>query len=362
MQSIDSQIEMFKTAIAQSGAEVAEKINKLERKLDDSITELVQMNSGYKVMPGETSAKGFAANAAKAIAEHVPHLDKHGSLRLEVKAAGDLVTTLQTGNTQNVGLGAPVGVPMGLQYACRSMELIGASSVEYSRYTGMEGAAAVQAAEGDLKAALRGQWTLINQPSITVAGYSNVSRQALHDGTQLRAAIQSVMGMSLNRTIDTMLWSGSGTLFDGFYSLSSVFLSSTFVGLPDAVAEAIAAVQASGCNPTHVVVSPTTWVNITVAKAAGSGEYLTGSYLGMVQPMLHGLPVVLSLSVPDGRAVLIDSNNVEIVVTQNPTIEIGYVSDQFIRNTATLLIETRVAPVVKASAGITFVVPSGASV
>ena len=360
--NIDTQIEAFKTAIAQSGQEVAAKIKQLDDKIENAITELAQRSVGFSSMPGDSSGKGFAANAAKAIEEHVPHLDKHGSLRLEVKAAADLVTTLQTGNTQNVGLGAPVGVPMGLQYACRSMELIGASSIEYSRFTGIEGAAGVQLAEGDVKAALRGQWTLINQPSITVAGYSNVSRQALHDGTQLRAAIQSVMGMSLNRTIDTMLWSGSVGLFDGFYSLANVHMSSEFVGLPDAVAEAIAAVQEAGCNPTHVVLSPTSWVNITVAKAAGSGEYLTGSYLGMVQPMLHGLPVVLSLSVPNGRAVLVDSNNVEVAVTQNPTVEIGYVSDQFIRNTATLLIETRIAPVIKASAGVTLVVPVGESV
>jgi len=355
--SFDTEIEMFKSQIVKTGQEVAAEIKRLDQKIEDYATETAQKSGGITSMP-VGSGKGFAANAAKEISDNIQQLDKHGSLRLEVKAAADLVTTAQTGNTQNIGAGAPTGVPMGLQYACQNIQMIGASSIEYSRYQGMEGATEVQAAEGDVKAALRGSWLLVNQPSITVAGYSNISRQALHDSTQLKAAIQSVMGMSLNRSIDALLWNGSVGLFGGFDSLADTHTSTEFVSLPDAVAEAVAAVQEAGCNPTHVVLSPTSWVNITTAKAEGSGEYLTGNYMGMVQPMLHGLPVVLSLSVPSGQAVLVDANNVELAITQNPTIEIGYSGDGFIRNQAVLLIETRIAPVVKATAGLTLVIPA----
>lgn len=325
-----------------------------------AITELAQKSEHIPI--SGKSANGFAANAAKSIGENLEQLDKHGSLRLEVKAANDLITTGEVGNTTNIGLGAPtVALPIGLQFAVRNLQSIGATSIEYSRYQGYEGAAAVQAAEGDTKAAVRGEWLLVNQSSITVAGYSNVSRQALHDSNQLRGAIQSVMGMSLNRAVDSLLWNGSGSLFDGFGTLADLHHSTTFDVLVDAVAEGIAAVQAAGSNPTAVVVSPTTWVSITTAKATGSGDYLTGSYLGNAQMTMHGLPVVLSLSVPNNRAVLVDANAVELVITQNPMIEANYVNDGFIRNQATLLIETRVAPVIKANAAVTYVVPDGES-
>lgn len=358
-------LDHIKGAIDAHISAVEQFKNGAEQRINDLENEIVSMKDGAiagRSMRGDNRSKSFAANAAKTIGESIETLDRHGSLRLEVKAAADLITTAQVGNTQNVGAGAPVGLAMGLQYACRSVELLGASAIEYSRFTGTQGDAAVQSAQGDVKAAVRGDWTLISQPSVTVAGYSNVSRQSLHDNQQLQRAIESVMGMSLNRAIDGMLWSGSAGLFDGFYTLSTLHQSLVFEGVADAIAEGIAAVQETGCNPTHVVISPTTWVQITTAKAQGSGEYLTGNYLGMQQPMIHGLPVILSLSVPDTRAVLIDSNNVELVVTQNPTVEIGYSGDGFIRNQAVMLIETRVAPVIKASAGVCLVVPAGNSV
>lgn len=335
-----------------------------EKRIDTLEQEIVDMKTGSlagRMMRG-TDAKSFASVASKSIADNLEQLDRHGSLRLEVKAAGDLITTGEVGNTQNIGLGAPTVAQIGLQYAMRNIQMIGASSIEYSRYQGFEGGVTVQAAEGNLKTAVRGDWLLVNQPSITAAGYCNISRQALHDSNQLRGAIQSVMNTSLSRAVDTLLWSGSVGLFVGFYSLSTLHHSTMFTSLPDCVAEAIAVAQNAGSNPSAVVVSPSTWVAITTAKATGSGEYLTGSYLGGAQMTMHGLPVILSLSVPSNRAVLVDSNSVELVVTQNPVIEANYVNDGFIRNQATLLIETRVAPVLKATAGVIYIVPQGESV
>lgn len=328
---------------------------------DAAITELAQKAAtGFR---GEPSvATSTAALASKIVGENIEQLDKHGSLRLEVKAAADLVTTGQVGNTQNVGLVGPTPMPMGLQMAMPSRIAIGASSIEYSRFEGTEGAAGVQAAEGDSKAAVRGDWLLVNQQSITVAGHSLVSRQAIHDSFQLQGAINAVLQRSISNVVDSMLWNGSGALFEGFASLADLHHSTVFDALPDAISEGVAAVQANGFNPTAVVLNPTTWVDVVTAKADGSGEYLSGNYLGATEQTLRGLPVVLSLAVPAGRAVLIDANAVELVITQNPILEIGYVNDGFIRNQATLLLETRVAPVLKANAAVTYVVPAGLSI
>lgn len=332
------------------------------RQHDAAITELAQKAEGLTAMSGSVKSLGFAAEASKSVGDNLEQLDKHGSLRLEVKAATDIITTAQVGNTQNVGLTGPTPMPMGIQMAIPARIAIGASSIEYSRYQGHEGDAAVQAAEGDAKAAVRGDWLLVNQPSITIAGHSLVSRQSIHDSVQLQGAINAVMQRSVSNAVDSMLWNGSGALFDGLETLADLHHSTVFDALPDAISEGIAAVQANGFNPTAVVVNPTTWVDVVTAKADGSGEYLSGNYLGATEQSLRGLPVVLSLSVPAGRAVLIDANAVELVITQNPILEVGYVNDGFIRNQATLLLETRVAPVLKANAAVTYVVPAGLSI
>lgn len=354
------EIQEFKQLVEDSSTALGERLSRLDAEIKDIKLDSERRSAmaGYPVEYGK--GRSFADRATQTINKSIEQLDRHGSLRVEVKAAGDLITTANVANTQNVGMGAPSAMPIGLQFAGRAIESIGATSVEYSRYLGTEGAAGVQASEGATKAAVRGNWLLVNQPSITVAGYSNVSRQALHDTAQLNGAISNVMSNSLNKAVDDLLWSGSSGLFAGYVDLATTHQSTVFDVLVDAVAEGIAVMQEAGSNPTAVAVSPTTWVSITTAKASGSGEYLTGAYLGAPTKTMHGLPVILSLSVPNDRAVLIDANSVELVVTQNPVIEANYVNDGFIKNQAVLLIETRVAPVIKASAAVLYVMPEGA--
>lgn len=354
------EIQEFKQLVEESSEALKERFARMDSEIKDMRLDSERRSAmaGYPVEYGK--GRSFADRATQTINKSIEQLDRHGSLRVEVKAAGDLITTANVGNTQNVGMGAPSAMPIGLQFAGRAIESIGATSIEYSRYLGTEGAAGVQASEGATKAAVRGNWLLVNQPSITVAGYSNVSRQALHDTAQLNGAIANVMNNSLNKAVDDLLWSGSSGLFAGYVDLATTHQSTVFDVLVDAVAEGIAVMQEAGSNPTAVAVSPTTWVSITTAKASGSGEYLTGAYLGAPTKTMHGLPVILSLSVPNDRAVLIDANSVELVVTQNPVIEANYVNDGFIKNQAVLLIETRVAPVIKASAAVLYVMPEGA--
>lgn len=338
----DLDIAEFKNIVDISAKAVTERIRSIE-------DEIVHMKDGAFAgrMMRSGQPVGFAAQASKAISEHLEQFDKHGTLRVEVKAATDLITTLQVGNTQNIGIGAPSGTSIGIQNALISHQMIGASSVEYSRYTGQQGLVGVQANEGDLKSALRGDWELINQPSVTLAGYTQLSRQALHSSDQLKAAINSLMATSLASSIDSLLWNGSAGLFAGLSTLATTYISPVSVLLPDAIAEAIATMQLVGANPTHVCISPSTWAAVITAKTSGSGEYLSGGYLGAPAPFIHGLPVILSNSVPYLEALLIDNTGVEIAVTQNPIIESSYVADGFIRNQATLLLDFQAAPIFK---------------
>lgn len=332
---------------------------------DAAITELCQKADGHIMrgnMSGGNKATGFAAEAAKAVGDNLEQLNRHSNLRLEVKAAGDLIGTAQVGNTMNIGMGGVNVAPVGLQYAIPVVQRIGVSSIEYSRYGGTEGAVALQTTEGATKASVHGQWTLINQPSATLAGVSLVSRQAIHDNQMLQGAINGVLSRSLNTAVDSFIWNGSAGIFTGLSALCDVHASTDFAMLPDAISEAVAAVQTAGGNPSAIVMHPTTWVEVVTARGLSNDAYLSGNYLGNAPMSLRGLPVTLSLSVPLHKAVLIDGSALEIAVTQQPILEVGYSADDFVKNQARMLLETRIAVAVKAHYGATLVVPTSVSI
>lgn len=362
--SYETEIEAFKSVIHDSGKAINERIKSLENRLEGAIIDISQQLDGRTMAGsmGVSKATGFAAEAAKAVGENLEQLNRHSNLRLEVKAAGDLIGTAQVGNTMNIGMGGVNAAPVGLQYAIPVVQRIGVSSIEYSRYTATEGAVALQAAEGDTKASVRGNWLLVNQPSATLAGISLVSRQAIHDNQMLQSAINGVLNRSLNTAVDSFIWNGAVGTFDGLSALCDVHASDTFAELPDAISEGIAEVQTAGGNPSAVVMHPSTWVAVVTARGTSNDAYLSGNYLGNAPMSLRGLPVTLSLSVPLHKAVLIDGSALEIAVTQQPVLEVGYSADDFVKNQARMLLETRIAVAVKAHYAATLVVPDGVSI
>ena len=125
----------------------------------------------------------------------------------------------------------------------------------------------------------------------------------------------------------------------------------------DALSEGVATMQTAGFMPDTVAISPADWLAICVAKASGSGEYLSGSYLGQLGENLRGLRVVLSPGVTAGKGLLIDSSQVELLVVEDLAIEIGTDQDDFTRNVRTVLGEMRVMPVFRAVGGARLITP-----
>lgn len=295
-------------------------------------------------------AEGFTANADL--------FSKTRSVRLEVKAATDPITTTNGRTVATGGVGAIIGGMIGIHNA---MPMRGAqgSSVEYSRLTTQEGAAAVQAAEGDKKAAVRPVHELINQPAITVAGYTKMSKQSLTDSQELANAVNLTLARSVNTALDAVLASGTATVFvGGLNALATEANSAVYTELPDAISEAMAAMQTAGFNPDTVVLSPAEWLAIVVAKSGGDGQYYAPqAYLGQVPMFLRGLRVVLSPSIAAGRAMVLDSTHTELLTVDNFAVEIGYEDDDFTRNLAVLRGEMRVIPVFRTVGAARIVVP-----
>ncbi len=323
----------------------AKTINSQMSDMWASITELSQKGTNHGVtMP--RANKSLGDQASNLFEEFSDTFNKSGRLRLELKASGDTVTTTSGRSVMTVGVGAPSAMTMGLQNAFTGRDLIGTTAVEYSRFTGIEGGAAIQATEGALKATVRPSHTIINQTALTIAATTTMSRQAMSDSVELKRAVETTLARSCAAALDTALYSGSvSPAWAGFGALSTT-LDSDFTTLADAVSDVVGVMQLGGFMPDVVCVSPQSWVQIMTLRAdSGSGLYLSGNYLGMTEPLLRGLRVVMSNSVPLGSALVIDSTHCELVSVQNPVIEFGTINDQFSRNEISCLLEFRVAPV-----------------
>jgi hypothetical protein len=172
--------------------------------------------------PAEGKGLTLGAQFAAKMREHADLLAKTGRLRLELRAASDPVTTTSGRTIQTGNVGAPQGRVLGMQYGLPRRAAGGTSALEYSRFTGTEGGAAQQATEGAAKAYVRPGHALVTQSALTVAGLTQMSKQALNDSALLARAIDVTLMRSVDTALDALLVSG-GTGFTGGFELPAVF-------------------------------------------------------------------------------------------------------------------------------------------
>lgn len=314
-----------------------------QAELADRVLGLEQRSTNAPVESPDSFGIGDAV--VKAFSENRELFEKTRSVRLELKAAADPVTTTQGRRVTSLGAGFITGGVLGLQNALPGRSIPGTSAVEYSRYTGMEGAVGQQATEGSAKAAVRPTHTLITQSAITIAGYSKMSRQALNDAAELRKAVEVTLRRSASIALDTALVDGATGFAGGYGGLATAYTSLVYTALVDAVSEGVSDMQTAGFSPDVVALNPADWLAITVAKGTANDHYLSGSYLGAMPTEMRGLRVVLSPSVDVGTALLMDSTHSELLNVDGFTIEIAYSGDDFTNNLSTVLGEMRFIPV-----------------
>jgi len=329
-----------------SQAELADRVLQLEQKGGD----------GYFVGEHKSGGSSLGDNFIKAFEDNRELFQKTRSVRLEIKAAGDAITTSSGRTIVSGGVGAPGANMLGLQNALTVLPASGTSAVEYSRYTGQQGAAAVQGGEGAAKAAVRPDHTLITQVAVTVAGFSKMSRQAMNDSAELRRSVDTTLTRSVNAALDVMLTTGGTGFAGGLAGLSTAYTSLVYTALVDAISEGVATMQTEGFNPDVVAVSPADWLAITVMKDT-IGQYLSGAYLGAMPSEMRGLRVVLSPTVATGKGLLIDSAHCELKIVDAFSVEVGHVGDDFTNNLVTLLGEMRCIPVFRTVGAMRLITP-----
>lgn len=326
-----------------------------QREIKDRLM-CVEQKSSAPADGMQTKTDSLGAQFVKAFEANKDLFQKTRSVRLEIKAAGDALTTANGRTIVSGGVGAPGANLIGLQNALTVRPASGTSAVEYSRYTGQQGAAAVQASEGAAKAAVRPDHTLITQTALTVAGFTKMSRQAMNDSAELRRAVDTTLSRSVNSALDVALTTGGAGFAGGFAALATAYTSLVYTALVDAISEGVATMQTAGFAPDVVAVSPADWLAIAVMKSS-TGEYLSGAYLGAMPAEMRGLRVVLSPTVAAGKALLVDSSHTELMIVDGFSVEVGYVGDDFTNNLASVLGEMRCIPVFRTVGALRLITP-----
>jgi len=227
--------------------------NTMQAELADRLLMLEQRGTAH-LGEATTKAASLGDLFLKQFNDNRELFEKTRSVRLEIKAAGDSITTTSARTIAAGGVGGIAGGVLGLQNALSTRPAGGTTAVEYSRYTGQQGAAAQQAAEGDAKAAVRPDHSLIMQSGLTIAGYSKMSRQAMNDSAELKRSVDITLNRSVGTALDVALATGATGFAGGFVTLATAYTSLIYTALVDAISEGVATMQTAGFNPDVVAV------------------------------------------------------------------------------------------------------------
>ena len=308
---------------------------------------------------GKTTVNGdsLGGEFLKAFDKNRDLFEKTRSVRLEIKAAGDAITTSSGRTIISGGVGAPAGAVLGLQNALFQRPVPGTTAVEYSRFTGTQGAAAQQTTEGGAKAPVRPDHSLIVQSALTIAGYSKMSRQALSDSAELKRMVDTTLTRSVGIALDVAICNGATGFSGGFEGLATAYTSLVYQGMADAVSEGVSTMHLAGFVPDVVALNPADWLAIVVKKGTANDHYLSGNYLGAMPSEMRGLRVVLSPSVDAGKALLLDSSHTELLIIDGFGVEVAYSGEDFTNNLVTILGEVRVIPIFRTTGSARLITP-----
>lgn len=214
-------------------------------------------------------------------------------------------------------------------------------SVSWSRETGFTNLAAIQAAEGDLKAESTLTFELIDSTIPTIAHFVKVSSQALSDQPQLENILGNRLRYGLNVKLDDLIINGAvtGWTVAGNFTAFTPTVGESGI---DSVNRAIALLETGEASATLVLLNPADYRTLQRLKSSGSGEYLFGSPAGSNREALWNVGVLPSNAVTAGKLLVLDAaQQGELYVREDARIDVGYVNDEFARNLLTLRAELR---------------------
>jgi HK97 family phage major capsid protein len=212
--------------------------------------------------------------------------------------------------------------------------------------------------EGQLKAEASMTFTLANSPVITVAHWIPASRQVLADASMLQGHISSrlIYGLKLEEEDELLNGTGAAGTLNGLVNQATAFnAGSTNLTAIDCLLKALTQVSLSNYEASAIVLHPTDWMNIILAKDT-TGRYLFADPQNMVDARIWAKPVVATQSMTQGKFLTGAFNlAAQIWDREDATVRISEnVNDHFIRNMVAILAEERLALTVYRAAALVY--------
>lgn len=230
-----------------------------------------------------------------------------------------------------------------------------APSIEYLRGT-RTGSAAVQAAEGDVKAELALDFSLLQAAVKTIAAWVPASRQVLDDAAMLGDYIDLELRDALRLTEDAQLLKGDGTGANilGLWSVATAYNRGTgasgAVGSGDApldtMRRAITQLQLARGAPTGIVINPIGLEKLELSKDS-NGNYIMDLDVRDQngRATVWRVPAVVTDAIGADEWMLGDfARAARLYDRQQATVEVATQhADFFTRNLVAILAEERIA-------------------
>lgn len=199
-----------------------------------------------------------------------------------------------------------------------------------------------EVAEGAVKPESNLTFGVENITISVVAHWVRVTKQLLDDMPALASYIEGRLAYGVRMKLEAKVINGTTASFSGLMKVGNSLVAVPETLAIDTINMAKYQVWGSGITPEAIVLNPVDWGKIEREKS-DAGEYLLGTPGGMIQPVLWGLPIVLSSAMTAGKFWL---GNLTLGVTgyvrQDVMVELSTEdADNFTKNLVTVRAEMR---------------------
>ena len=167
---------------------------------------------------------------------------------------------------------------------------------------------AVEVAEGTPKPEGVFTFTVQSKALATIAVWVPITRQAAEDNAQLTGYIQGRLAYAVNKRLNAQCLNGDGVAPNilgilGTSGVQTVSLA-TATSMLIAIRQMITKVQIAGFAPDGVILHPTDWEGIELAKGTDGHFVFTRDPASLAGPRVWGLPVVATVAIAAGTALV----------------------------------------------------------
>jgi HK97 family phage major capsid protein len=182
----------------------------------------------------------------------------------------------------------------------------------------------------------------------TIAVHLPVTKQVLADATLLRAFIDTELIADVDEVLDVEMIVGGGgpNAFVGILNTPGIggpVTAGAGEGPIDVIRKGRTLVQTNGrTTPTAVLVNPDDSEAIDLLKVnAEVNHYARDPFGSAATPLLYGMRIVESESVPAGTGLIGDFRKAVLFDREDASVSVGTIGDDFIRNIVRILAEGR---------------------